>query len=626
VKHLGPMEYFFKDKDNKSDDEEESSMPGDESSESENEMRVQRSATQAGCPFEVLAGTGNTSARTVKDSAKHGVDHALIINKLWSLGMSHEQLAKVRNRKERAVASRLSRWPPWRVKLYRLRRSVAFEAVTVFVIVMNTVCLIFIVSRVPTESRISLLGTVICKGVYVLETFIRILGNAKGRMSGWERLDTLLLLFGIVELGLMFEFMNNPTSTVGRAVPPLAVLQSLRMVRCLRLLKAKLEPLRVLLTALRSGLSHVASAGFFAGLVWLTAAICFTALLSQSSSDDPVVQGALDRFSSTGQSFLSALEMTMGGVCWSTMIFDPLMDSGQTRVQLGGVAIMLLVILSSFLIWNLVLGVYVRQITLIYKSVEEEHRHEVLLGGELNLKELRTAVEDLDADKDGFISRDELDDALTNKPEVLVLLRLSGKEVRVLHMMLDIERSNKVSISDFLFGVLKMAGASKTLDMLSIDYRQKALLRCIKQLEVSSARQLDALSADLDALYAYAAYLDERINSLHKSVSKAKNDLMTEIERLGRLIERARWQAQQNQLLADARRRQENLDVRAKIESQLDGLQVEINQVKKDQQFRYLTSGTGVDVMAIRKAVRERLDREVGPWLDRELDIIKTQR
>jgi len=612
--HLGPLEYFFGIHDDEagSEDGGDKAAPDPTASTGGGDPLGAR----GGDPFQGLTGTANARPGATRDVGQD-TTATLIDNKLWALGMSHEQLAKSKLRKHRDKVSRLSRWPRWRVRVYTIYHSKVLKTVMCAFIIVNTACLCVIVSYPPGESLVFWMVTILCKAVFLVEVVVRVMSCAKERWSGWLLLDMLLLCIAVVEL-LVMAWREQ----VGRVLPVLATIQSLRLVRFLRLFKVKMSPLRVILTALGSGLSYVLSAGLFVGMIWLTAAICFTALLAHTSSEDRAVQQALEHFSSTGRSLLSALEITVGGMCWGSAIFDPLISSDKLSWKFGGVAVLILVILSSFLIWNLILGIYVRQVTVISKKYDNEEEQEALFDGENSVKHMRALLDKMDMDKDGCISKKELR-RLLKDTEALTALRLGAQELQVLHASLDAESNGHVSISDFLFGVLKLTGASKTLDMLSIDYRQKALLRCITQLEKSSAAQLDALSADLDALYAYAAYLDRRIRALHKSVIKAKADLMMEIERMGRLAERERRQAQQNQMLVDARRRQENLEVRSKLESQLDSLQAEINHLSRERQLQCLTSAGGIEVAAIRKAVRERLDREVGPWLDRELASLK---
>lgn len=619
--HLGPLEYFFGTT-NMTDAEAE---PDSDPEEEENRAETRAGdplAPEHGDPFRMEGGGSSLALDTKKgDGGAFPLD-----DKLWAMGMLREQLAKSAIAKQRAKQARLARWAPWRIRVYNILHFRAFKVFACFNILLNIVSLCVIVSY-PHGHASSLPWTylaLVCKAFFAAEMAVRVLGCAKGRWSGWLRLDLVLVACGTLEL-LTFPWKSGFV----RFYHVLCALQAARVIRFLKLLKKKMMPVRVILTALGSGLSYVFSAALFVGMIWGVAAISFTSLMGpgKQAEDDvradmerkPELKLALSHFTSTGHSLLSALEITVGGLCWGTTIFEPLMNADDFQLQMGGFSVLVLVILSSFLIWNLVLGIYVRQVTMITKEYEAEEEQEALFEGENSVKNMQQVLERADVDKDGHISKDELHEYLLADAEALQALRLGPQEVKVLHSALDADGAGMVSISDFIFGVLKLTGASKTLDMLSIDYRQKALLRCITQLEKSSAGQLDALSADLDALYAYASYLDKRIRVLHKSVSKAKDDLLTEIDRLGRQAQRARRQAQQNQMLVEARRKQETLQVRTNLETQLKSMQQEVTRLTRERQLRQLLSGKGTELAAIRQAVRQKLETEVGPWLDTQL-------
>jgi len=610
--HLGPLEYFF----GIGHGEFESEEVGEDGERAEQSASVARSSI--GDPFTELTGHSSHMVGDVSDG-KAREDPRFIDNKLWALGMSHEQLEKSAIQKQRAKLVVMSTWPRWRTSIYKIQHTVLFKIAAMFFIILNVTCLCVIVSLPPNDlTQVLRVVTMVCKTAFGFELAARIASCSGPHWSGWLRLDMLIFLMAVVEV-----FAHASAEPSWRGLNALGAVQSIRLVRITKLVKKKLTPVRVMLTALSSGLSYVSSAGVFVGIIWFTAAICFTALLGHSHSEDEEVQQALNHFTSMGRSFLTALEVTVGGLCWGPTIFDPLVSSDRFNFNLGGVFVMILVILSSFLIWNLVLGIYVRQVTMIYQVYDSQQQREMLCDGESSVKDMRAMLQKLDTDRDGCISEHELNEYLLSKRNAVQTLRLGPQEVRVLHATLDADGSGKVPISDLLLGVLKLTGASKSLDMLNIDYRQKALLRCITQLEKTSEQQLDALSADLDALYAYASYLDKRIRALHKSVDKAKGDLLKEIERLQRLADRARKQAQQNQMLVDARRKKEEQDVRTQIENHLESLEGEIRRLARERQLRYLCSGQGMDLSAIRLAVRERLDKEVGPWLDRELAALK---
>uniref|UniRef100_A0A7S0BCY6 Cyclic nucleotide-binding domain-containing protein n=1 Tax=Pyrodinium bahamense TaxID=73915 RepID=A0A7S0BCY6_9DINO len=597
-------------------DDDDSDEDGDMGTESVAQDRAMTIFPPAGAdPLQQIPKTPGERSRTSQDNSSN----KLIDDKLWALGMSHEQIAKPTLQKERDKQERLSKWKPWRVFIYKLSHFRAFKIVSSLLILMNCVCVSIIISNPPGEALVAEILASTYKGLFAFETTIRLVGYAKGRMSGWLRLDLVMLLLAIIDTLILAA---NGT----KAIRVFAAFQVIRVMRILRYMKSRFTPLRVILKALAFSSKHVASAGIFVGLLWLAISICFTALMGdwQEQEQDAAEDFAQDVrnedfFTSIWRSLLTALEITTGGLCWGQRLFDKLTSSDRVWWQVGGVCVLILVIASSFLIWNLLLGIYVRQVVMISRQFEAEEDLKTLHIGERHVKQLRKYLDDCDMNSDGFISKDELTESLLNNREILKMMNLEPDEIGVLHNALDTEGTGMVSISDFLFGVLKLTGASKTLDMLSIDYRQKMLLKSMTMLEERSRTHLEGLTSDLGVLIRYASVLDNKITKLQSSVNGAKDDLHREIEKMADLEHRSRKRAQQEQQVVEARRKKDNLEARSKIEAQLDLLQGELQQLSRNRQLSFLCAGGGSEAFAVRKAVRTRLDRELGPWLEREL-------
>jgi len=380
------------------------------------------------------------------------------------------------------------------------------------------------------------------------------------------------------------------------------------------------RPLKVVIHALAGGWSHVVSAGIFISLIWLTASICCTAALRDLESGDERERVAQEYFSSVGRSMLAALETTVGGLCWGGVILDPLLASSSWRLKLGGVSVLLLSILSTFLIWNLVLGIYIRQVSAIHRHLETVEEKEALHDGHASVKSLRTMLESAAEAHDGHISRDELRRILQENEQLMEMLRMDSADIDHLYSAVDADGKGFATIGDVLFGILKITGATKTLDMLSIDYRQKVLLRTMTLFKTTTHSQLDQLTAHLDTLCSSTTRLSKEIKALHMSVARAKGDLSAEIERVGAGVERSRWQAAQKQQVLEARRRQDILGARLEIEENLASMCDDVEHLSQAREFGSAMASFGPsETAALRRAVRERLDSELGPWLESEL-------
>jgi len=298
---------------------------------------------------------------------------------------------------------------------------------------------------------------------------------------------------------------------------------------------------------------------------------------------------------------------------------NPLLESKYLTFKLCGAGLFMLITLSTFHIWNLVLGVYVKQVVLISTEVELNQERQHVHKSHKNLLWLKKVFQDADVEKDGCLSRDELLKHISTHKDAFHDLGIATEELETLHSNMDLDGTNNVLVSDFLFGVLKITGASKTLDMLSIDFRQKILFRGLTSLDTLSYEQLDALTADLDMLLEHTNFLDEKVKDLSDSLKRARGDLESEIQRLQKFTQKMIRSAAQNQQLQQERRKQENTEYRQSLESQLDTMQAEVDRLSLARNLSILAMAGPRDMTTLRKAIRQRLDAEVQPWLEKQL-------
>jgi len=495
-------------------------------------------------------------------------------------------------------------------------------------VLANLLCLALMVSLPHEDRHAPMVCSQLCKALFFTETFVRFAGCPLDR-SWYQRypylvVDVVLAVAGFVEIiciAIPDRHFGNPHHK--RAIQvriSLAVVQVLRVYRVLTVLKELLPPLKMMTKAINGGLVNVTSAACFVSIIWLTASMFFCALIRYGGGElQEDVQIAIQRFESVGDSLLTIIEITTGGMCWGTRVVDPLMKSQVFSHKLGAVGMFILMLTSTFLVWNLVLGVYVRQIVMISADNEIQLEMHQVHEGEENVRCMKTILKEADINDDGCISRRELKKCLAANDQALKAIGLGSEELEALHFSIDMDNVGKVMISDLLFGVLKLKGLSRTLDMLSIDFRQKMLERGMRCLEASSHKVLDELAADLDVLQAHIHFLHEKITELRDNISKAKTDLWAEAERLRKVACRMHRFAIQNQQLAQERRKKENLEVRRRYEAQIDMLQAQVHRLSHERNMSLLSMAGPKDIEELRRTVQRRLDTEVGPWLEAAL-------
>jgi len=269
-------------------------------------------------------------------------------------------------------------------------------------------------------------------------------------------------------------------------------------------------------------------------------------------------------------------------------------------------------------------------------GTKEVERKE-LAEGDRSVHQIRVLLDNVDQDRNGYISFQELQDGLLSDAAALQILGVSKEELEVLHTALDTDGAGEVGIAELLFGVLKLVGTSKTVDMLSIDYKQKVFLRDITDLhkaaieelgpqprEEELARLSDALRARIEArpsvrlakIVSAAAQIKQNVHQMQSKIRCAQEDLLNEIAQEEQRHEAAVRLAADEAALKAARLPNRNEQLRKVIESSLTSMRAQAEGIALSNHVEGLTA---TDSTALRGAIRRRLDTQLGPWLDREL-------
>jgi len=324
-------------------------------------------------------------------------------------------------------------------------------------------------------------------------------------------------------------------------------------------------------------------------------------------------------FSTVPRSLGTIFKATFGGMKWGTDLVDPMLKVEAWESKLGGVGICCCILATSFCLWNLVLGIYVRQVTAIGREYDVEVETRALRSGENAISRLRDFMEEFDLDNDGCISPEELKEGIQTHAEELSQMGISGVHLLQLHGTLDANKKGHVDIGEFLIAVLKKNGASKTIDMLSIDFRQKSFLRNITRLEQQSETEMGHLTGEIDQVAKAAEHIACNLGNLKNRLLKAKSALMDEIDKEDNQYAANRRQAMERELLENVHRKAHTLKVKEGLQDQLMDLRREVTRLASGMEVAALDQGRSADVATLRAVVRTKLTEQLTPWLRREL-------
>jgi voltage-gated sodium channel len=204
---------------------------------------------------------------------------------------------------------------------------------------------------------------------------------------------------------------------------------------------------------------------------------------------------------------------------WSMSVARPVMRSTSPLMVLFFVAFLFL---TSFGLMNIVVGVIVENTLMAaeqneekVKKLEEEERSMIL-------KNLQEIFIDADADKDGFVDRDEFE-TIMMRPDVqskMEILELPSHEAKELFGILDGDHTGELDITEFIAGALKLKGAARAKDLMGVIVSQRGIVRRLEKFDGvpeqvnEMAPRLERIERLLEKIAPMAVQMPQVINSL----------------------------------------------------------------------------------------------------------------
>lgn len=578
--------------------------------EAQGAAEVAENDSHLGDPLHVLQ-IVNPAAAYGANSVSHHLN-----TKLWAYGMNRDQLHEIVYAKTRQKQRIAKTWPPWRVFCLKLIDRRRFKLVCICANITYNACLYVVANNVDGEARTAETFMALCLPWFALELMIRACGDLSKRwLQGWLVADVAVLVAASADMALaaLFTELGFQAFRCGW----LRAFMSFRLLRLLRLGQAlrSFRPLHVLVGTVAKGWQHLAVVSGFSCFAFLTLAIFMTTLLGKpaaSDLDDPELQLILiDLFGSMPRSVFSILEFAATGGILGRNLNVLLLGSEDSGMQAAGY---MLICVSTFIflcLVNLLLGVFVNQVVKIAHDHDKEEETRKLYDGHENVEQLRLLLEAVDTNNDGHLTVEEIQNGMLLKDKFAMRLGLGAAEIKALHQVLDTEGTGKVAICEFLFGVLKLSSASKTIDMLTIDYRQKMVLREITRQEHLISDHIGELDASLQNVVDFTDELEPKIQSLNAQCADAARRLELRASRITRAETGLDQDLTQREVLLSARRDHDHLEAKEHLAQRVRRLTEHLNTGRGHEPIP--------DTATLRSELRRRLDEELRPWLEEEL-------
>ncbi|CAE7455546.1 Scn5a [Symbiodinium microadriaticum] len=330
-----------------------------------------------------------------------------------------------------------------------------------------------------------------------------------GKDRWWNWSDLLIFSMSVFEIvgeamaSVVFASQMDPTQL--RTMRFLRMARALRGVRVLRLLQY-LSALRTIVFSIVSTMGSV----FWTSLLLVILFYLFGVLNTQIATDhcralthaevpqkcDP----ELMRFwSSVPQAMLTLFLSITNGVSWDDCL-QPLWDV--SRVAL--VSLIVYIVITVFAVLNTVTGVFCNMAIESARADKDMATMRQMQKHEAQVDALRGVFEEINPDGMGVISLEELKEALKQEKlrSFMHSMDIATDDIVTLFMVIDADGSGDITLDEFVYGCMNLAGPAKQLQVARMGY-ENTIIR----------KELKALRVDLRKLRQYIAALEN--NHVH---------------------------------------------------------------------------------------------------------------
>lgn len=439
---------------------------------------------------------------------------------------------------------------------------------------------------------------------FVLEAIVRFNGRV---VPLWK--DKILCFdLLIVWIAVTDNWVLNPLAYASNLyfLSTLRVFRLLRITRLLRLVRF-LRPLRVLTACV----VHAALCLFWIFVLLFFVIFAFSVVITILVGDDIEVDPKR-HFRSVGNSMLTLLQVVLHGIEWGPEVYVPL-TQGNAAAVVAGSFFLAYVIFGILCLSNLITGVFVEQMFDAAKS-DDAHQHaEALLRQDSSLRIFRSILFELDTSNDGLLTWDEFRKGFETHPAFFDDLEVTMETAEALYYQLDVYKNDHVSIDDFLFAVIKFKEASKTIDMLSVDYQQQKALReiyCLAQQCDSDVGQIEECTRSIDSSL---VKLSQDINALRSEVRQILGLERRETDFAAEIEDDSKLQAMKEEAASRAKELEEDYAFKGRLD------RLEQNLAQLTRPTNALDALPKVDMSDWHML----LDKELRPWLQNEINKLR---
>lgn len=280
----------------------------------------------------------------------------------------------------------------------------------------------------------------------------------------WNVFDVILTVSGALEWTLSFWDLNFLRSLrIFRAVRVVRVLRGLRLVHELRLMVA---------SVIVSLGSLVWACVFLVFILYLFAIIISMDVAVHVLDNDSVDTALTERYGTLSSSMLSLFKCISGGADWGVLM-EPLLD---INAYFYTVFFVFYIFFTVFGVMNVLTAIFCDAATRVSQIDRDLVIQDQVAQSDSCANELKNLFNET-CSPDHLLSKQDLETHLdcTEVQHYLKFLELDVHEARGLFQLLDVDENGKVSVDEFVIGMMRLKGVAKGVDVATLMYENKKL-------------------------------------------------------------------------------------------------------------------------------------------------------
>eukprot|EP00928_Gymnodinium_smaydae_P095440 TRINITY_DN8208_c0_g1_i1.p1 TRINITY_DN8208_c0_g1~~TRINITY_DN8208_c0_g1_i1.p1 ORF type:complete len:449 (+),score=49.63 TRINITY_DN8208_c0_g1_i1:132-1478(+) len=305
--------------------------------------------------------------------------------------------------------------------------------------------------------------------IFLIELLLRICAQGKGFFFSpswaWNYFDIVVVSSGIVDV------MSDVVAQVGDSnsldVSSMRLIRVIRITRVIRVLKIGrivrfVRALRELVNSIIGTLRSLCWSIVLLCVILYAFGIALTHAVVESEGDEENSKLVRLYFGSVGRSMFTLFKALTNGMSWHE-VSTPLEKVGSLYV----IIFLVYICFAYFAVLNVITSAFCSSAIDSAQRDVDTMIHNQLRHNQAYVSLISELFENLDVERTGFVSKQDFIDCL-DQPEIQAFLssiELDSQDATMLFEMMDVDKSDAISMEQFTMACVRLKGGARNIDM-----------------------------------------------------------------------------------------------------------------------------------------------------------------